>query len=112
MRQHCANAQAIAEYLERHPKVTQVWYPGLAGTRGHDIARSQWTGFGGMLGFALRSRAARDAFLDRVELCKPWVSLGDAASLVHDARSENRVRMSVGLEDRADIERDLEQAIG
>lgn len=112
MRQHCANAQAIAEYLERHPKVTQVWYPGLAGTRGHGIARAQWSGFGGMLGFALESRAARDAFLDRVELCKPWVSLGDAASLVHDARSENRIRMSVGLEDCADIERDLEQAIG
>ena len=112
MRQHCANAQAIAEFLERHPGVTQVWYPGLSGTRGHDIAREQWAGFGGMLGFALESREARDAFLDRVELCKPWVSLGDAASLVHDARSENRIRMSVGLEDCADIERDLEQAIG
>jgi len=112
MHRHCANAQAVAEFLERHPKVTQVWYPGLAGTRGHDIARAQWAGYGGMLGFALESRAARDAFMDRVELCKPWVSLGDAASLVHDARSENRIRMSVGLEDCADIERDLEQAIG
>ena len=56
MRQHCGQAQFIAEYLERHPKVTQVWYPGLAGTRGHDIARAQWSGFGGMLGFALESR--------------------------------------------------------
>ena len=79
-----------------------LWIPAFA----------QWSGFGGMLGFALQSRAARDALLDRVELCKPWVSLGDAASLVHDARGENRIRMSVGLEDCADIERDLEQAIG
>ena len=112
MRQHCENARAIAGYLERHPRVIRVWYPGLAGTRGHDIARRQWAGYGGMLSFALESRDARDAFLARVELCKPWVSLGDAASLVHHGRSDNRIRMSVGLEDCADIERDLEQAIG
>lgn len=113
MEQHCRNAQAVAEFLDAHPKVTRVWYPGLPGTRGHEIAREQWRGFGGMLGFETVDEPTRQRLVERIELCKPWVSLGDAASLVVGVRTRERlVRMSVGLETLDDVLRDLEQALG
>ena len=111
MQRHCENAQKVAEYLATHPRVRRVRYPGLPSTRGHDIARRQWSGFGGMLNFEVDGESTLARFLERVELCRPWVSLGDAGSLVVDIRGTTWVRMSVGLEDVEDILRDLDQAL-
>ena len=111
MQRHCENAQKVAEYLAGHRRVRAVRYPGLPDTRGHDIARRQWSGYGGMLAFEVDGEPTLARFLDRVELCRPWVSLGDAASLVVDIPGSTRVRMSVGLEDPEDILRDLDQAL-
>ena len=110
MDRHCANAQAVAEYLLDHPNVATVAYPGLPASQGHEIAKAQWRGFGGMVFFKIADATLHKQFLDGVRLCRPWVSLGDAGSLVSD-RSENQVRMSVGLEDIEDILADLEQAL-
>ena len=112
MQRHCENAQKTAEYLEAHPRVRAVRYPGLPSARGHDIARRQWAGYGGMLSFDVDSPSTHGRFLERVELCRPWVSLGDAGSLVTGERETVRIRMSVGLEDVEDILRDLDQALG
>ena len=86
MARHCENAQKVAEFLSAHPRVQAVRYPGLPGTHGHEIARRQWSGYGGMLSFDVDSEATFERFLDRVELCRPWVNLGDAASLVTGVR--------------------------
>ena len=110
MDRHCANAQAVAEYLVDHPNVVAVAYPGLPASQGHEIAKTQWRGYGGMVFFKIGDETLHKRFLDTVKLCRPWVSLGDAGSLVSD-RSENQVRMSVGLEDVEDILADLEQAL-
>ena len=111
MQRHCENARKVAEYLAAHPRVRTVRYPGLPGTRGHEVARRQWAGFGGMLSFDLEGESTLRRFLARVELCRPWVSLGDAGSLVTDIPETTWVRMSVGLEDVEDILRDLDQAL-
>ena len=111
VQRHCENAQKVAEFLAAHRKVRAVRYPGLPDTRGHDIARRQWDGYGGMLSFDVDCEATSRRLLDRVELCRPWVSLGDVGSLVTDTGETTRIRMSVGLEDVEDILRDLEQAL-
>ena len=111
MQRHCENAERVAEFLAAHRKVRAVRYPGLPDTRGHEIARRQWTGYGGMLSFDVGHESISSRFLERVELCRPWVSLGDAGSLVTGIRETTRIRMSVGLEDVEDILRDLEQAL-
>jgi len=111
MDRHVANARAVAEFLESHPRVRRTYYPGLPATPGHEIARSQWAGYGGMVSFELAEMTAGQ-FFDRVKLCRPWVSLGDVGSLVAGDPVERRVRLSVGLEDTGDIIRDLEQALG
>ena len=111
MQRHCENAQSVAEFLATHRKVQAVRYPGLPDTRGHDLARRQWDGYGGMLSFDVDAESTHSRFLERVELCRPWVSLGDAGSLVTGVREATRIRMSVGLEDVDDILRDLEQAL-
>ena len=110
MDRHVENAKAVAAFLEIHPRIRRTWYPGLPSTPGHEVARSQWTGYGGMVSFEI-SEGTIDRFLDRVRLCRPWVSLGDVGSLVTGDREGQRVRMSVGLEDTDDIIRDLEQAL-
>ena len=111
MQRHCDNAQRVAEFLNAHRKVRSVRYPGLPDTRGHDIARRQWNGYGGMLSFDVDCETTHSRFLEGVELCRPWVSLGDVGSLVTGERENTRIRMSVGLEDVDDILRDLEQAL-
>ena len=111
MQRHCENAQKVAEFLAAHRKVRAVRYPGLPDTRGHQIAHRQWAGYGGMLSFDVDHESTFSRFLERVELCRPWVSLGDAGSLVTGVRETTRIRMSVGLEDVEDILRDLEQAL-
>jgi methionine-gamma-lyase len=127
---HNQNAQAVAEFLQTHPAVRQVYYPGLPDFPQHDLARRQMPGgFGGMLSFDLRDgRAAGYALLQKVRLIRLAVSLGGVHSLItHPASTISTVqsdaemtaagvqpglvRLSVGLEDVADIIADLEQAL-
>ena len=130
IRQHCANGQAIAEFLERHRKVAQVIYPGLPSHPQHDLARRQMTGgFGGMITAVLKG-GLDDArrFLERVEIFALAESLGGVESLIeHPAImthasipeeqrralgiSDSLIRISVGIEDSADLIGDLDQAL-
>jgi cystathionine gamma-lyase len=130
IRQHCANGQAIAEFLERHRKVAQVIYPGLPSHPQHDLARRQMTGgFGGMITAVLKG-GLDDArrFLERVEIFALAESLGGVESLIEhpaimthasvpaDVRaglgiSDGLVRLSCGIEDTDDLIADLDQAL-
>ena len=121
MERHCANAQKVAEFLESHPAVAKVYYPGLESFEGHEIAKRQMKLPGGMISIELKaSREATAAALNKLELCTIAVSLGDAETLVeHPASmthstytaeelkasgiSEGLVRISIGLEDPEDI---------
>ena len=111
MKLHCSNAQSVAEFLELHPKIKQVTYPGLPSSQGHKIAKTMTNGFGGMINFETVDNETHHQFLKKVTLCKPWVSLGDAQSLVIGQGGHNRIRMSVGLEAISDIICDLDQAL-
>lgn len=123
------NAMAIAKFLEKHPKVARVHYPGLKSHPDHALAKKQMRGFGGMLAFDLKGGlpAAR-RFCDRVRLFLLAASLGGAESLVilpiysshyHMSNEELRragvspgtVRVSLGLEDKEDLIQDLKQAL-
>jgi cystathionine gamma-synthase len=129
IRQQNASAQAIAEAMEQHPRVHRVYYPGLPDFPGHDLARQQMQGFGGMLSIEIEGGGdAATAVADRLELFALAPSLGGAESLVtqpcttthHGVPPEERarrgipdglLRLSVGLEDGADLIADLEQAL-
>ncbi|MEJ1090091.1 cystathionine gamma-synthase [Microbacterium istanbulense] len=127
MRQHSENAQAIAEWAQQRPEFEAVYYPGLAGHPGHEIAARQMSAFGGMLSLALSGgpEAAR-AFAESTELFQLAESLGGVESLIgypsdmthasvrgtELAVPENVVRLSVGIEDVSDLIADLEQALG
>ena len=123
------NAMAVAKFLEKHPKVAHVHYPGLKSHPDHALAKKQMRGFGGMLAFDLKGGlpAAR-RFCDRVRLFLLAASLGGAESLVilpiysshyNMAEEELRragvspgtVRVSLGLEDKEDLIEDLKQAL-
>jgi cystathionine gamma-lyase len=129
MERHCSNALVIAQFLERHPAIALVRYPGLASHAQHDLAKRQMHGFGGMVTAVLQGGlpAAR-AMLERTRLFALAESLGGVESLIeHPAimthasiPSEQRtaigiedglVRLSVGVEDEDDLRRDLEQAL-
>lgn len=126
VRQHSENAQAIAEWASARPEFAQVYYPGLAGHAGHDIAARQMSGFGGMLSLGLAAGgAAAKAFAESTELFQLAESLGGVESLIgyppdmtHAsvrgtalAVPENVVRLSVGIEDVSDLIADLERGL-
>jgi cystathionine beta-lyase len=124
-----ANAMAVAEFLARHPAVRCVHYPGLESHPGYATARKQMWGFGGMLSFELdEGRIMADAFLRRLGMITPALSLGGVESIicapaatshVKLSASERRelgiadglLRLSVGIEDADDIIADLAQAL-
>jgi len=119
----CANAQAIAERFEKHPKVSHVLYPGLKSHPGHAIAARQMQGgFGAMLSLRIAGgEAAAKAFAARLAVFKRATSLGSVESLAeHRASVEgpntmcppDLVRLSIGVEDGADLVADIEQALG
>ena len=128
-RQACESALAIARWLEQRPGVHAVHYPGLASHPGHEVARRQMSTFGALVAFELDGAlAAGQRVLDRVRLITHAVSLGDARSLItHPASttastmppdlrraagiSDSLLRLSVGIEDTADLLQDLEQAL-
>ena len=121
MRAHSANAQAVAEFLERNPAVERVHYPGLPGHPGHEIARKQMTGWSGMLSFEVKGgREAAMATAGRLRLFTRATSLGGPHSLIEHRASvegrgsktpQNLLRASIGLEHADDLIADLEQAL-
>lgn len=119
MQQHSSNAMAVAAFLEKHPSVQEVRYPGLASNTGHALAKELLPhGCGGMVGFLLNNQDALDAFKSKVKLIRPWVSLGDTGSLAYPRHEELRkgipegfIRLSAGLENVDDIIADLDQAL-
>jgi cystathionine gamma-synthase len=126
MERHSANAQVIAEFLDGHPAIESVLYPGLPGYPGHDVAARQMNGFGGMISVRLRGgvQAARE-LCSRTEIFILAESLGGVESLIEHPGAmthastagsqlevpEDLVRLSVGIEDVADLLADLEQAL-
>ena len=130
MPRHCENAQAVAEFLQSHPLVTWVNYPGLPSHPNHALAKRYLPkGAGAILGFGIQGgRAAGQKFIESVKMASHLANVGDAKTLViHPASTthsqqtteeliragitEDYVRMSVGLEDIEDIQADLEQAL-
>lgn len=129
MRQHCDNAMAVARYLESHPKVAKVHYPGLESHSDHGIAKKQMSGFGGMVSFEVKgSESMARKFAESTKLFILAESLGGVESLIcypplmsHATMPEEErlargipgtlLRLSVGLEDSADLIDDLEQAL-
>ena len=118
----CANAQAIAQRLHGHPKLSHVLYPGLATHPGHDIASRQMRGgFGGMMSLRLSGgEEAAKAFTARLQVFKRATSLGSVESLAeHRASVEgpgtlcpaDLVRLSIGVEHVGDLIGDIEQAL-
>ena len=127
---HSANALKVAQFLEAHPKVKWVNYPGLKSSRYHDLARKYLTnGFGGLVGFGLKSGLdGGRKFIDALKLHSHVANIGDARSLaIHPASTthsqltaqerdaagvtDDYVRLSVGIEDIEDILADLEAAL-
>ena len=129
MERQSANAQAIAAYLESHPKVEQVAYPGLTSFAQHDLATRQATGYGAMLWFEVRGGvSAGKRLMDSVRLCALAENLGSVETLItHPVTmthadvdraerqrvgiSDGLVRLSVGLEDVQDVIDDLDRAL-
>jgi cystathionine gamma-synthase len=126
MDRHCANAQRIAEFLVRHPKVASVRYPGLPDHPGHEVAAKQMRAFGGMVSFQLaEGEEAAVRVCENTQLFILGESLGGVESLIeHPARMTHAsaagsplevpadlVRLSVGIEDADDLLADLERAL-
>jgi cystathionine gamma-synthase len=121
MQAHCNNAMAVARFLEAHPKVSAVHYPGLAGNAFHALAKRQMSGFGGMLSFELRAgKDAAMAVAQHLEVFTRATSLGGVESLIEHRASiegpesktpQGLLRVSVGLEHADDLVEDLDQAL-
>jgi cystathionine gamma-synthase/cystathionine beta-lyase len=129
MERHCQNAMQIATWLEAHPRVGTVYYPGLVSHPGHQLSKRQCKGFGGMLSFRVASPEHARQVLQRLQLISFAESLGGVESLMTlpalqthgDIPVEERerlgiceslLRLSVGIESVDDIIADLEQALG
>jgi cystathionine beta-lyase/cystathionine gamma-synthase len=129
MEQHDRNGRAVAAFLEEHPKVQKLYYPGSVSHRQHDLAKRQQRGFGGMVAFDVGSLDNARTVLEAVKLCTLAESLGAVetlishpatmthASVLPETRSrlgitDGLVRISVGLEDVDDIIADIDQALG
>jgi cystathionine beta-lyase/cystathionine gamma-synthase len=128
MERHNANGLAMAQYLEAHPKVARVNYPGLPSHPQHALARTQMRGFGGMIAFDVGSLEAARRVLNSVRLCALAESLGGVETLIsHPATmthasvppdrraalgiTDGLVRISVGIEDIEDLKADVGQAL-
>jgi len=128
MEAHDKNGRQVAAFLEEHPRVERVYYPGLASHAQHEIAKRQQSGFGGMVSFETGSLENARKVLDSVKLCTLGESLGGVETLIshpatmthaavpEDSRAklgitDGLVRISVGIEDVEDIIEDLDQAL-
>ena len=129
IKQHCQNAQVVAEYLESHPLVDKVFYPGLPSHPNYEIGKKQATGFGGVISFSLKNDTEETAkdFVTTTKLFHLAESLGGVKSLVSHPASmthksipaekrraagvnDSLIRLSVGLEEAQDLVADLEEA--
>ncbi len=129
VKQHCLNAQVVAEFLETHPAVDKVYYPGLKDHVNHNVAARQSSGFGGIVSFTLKNdtEEAATAFVTATKYFKLAESLGGVKSLLcHPAQmthksipaerrraagvADSLVRLSVGLEEATDLVYDLDNA--
>lgn len=129
MERHCQNAEKVADFLVKHPKIKYVKYPGLKDHPNYEIGLKQHKGFGGMLSFELKGGfSAGETLMNSVKLCALAVSLGGVETLIQHPASmthlsmgaearksagitEGLVRLSVGIENVQDIIDDLEQAL-
>lgn len=130
MKRHCENGKLVAEYLVNHPKIGNVYYPGLYNHPNHEIAKKQMDDFGGMVSFRLKdeSKQAAFAFLENTKIFTLAESLGGVESLVNHpvtmshgsipeverlkiGITDSLIRLSVGVEDINDLLEDLEQAL-
>jgi cystathionine gamma-synthase len=129
VQQQNQTAQTVAEFLESHPRIEQVWYPGLKSHPDHEIAVEQMTGFGGVISFRVKGNLHTTArFVDNMQIPYIAPSLGGVESLIEqpaimsyyekttEEREElgiydNLVRFAVGIEDTQDIINDLDQAL-
>jgi methionine-gamma-lyase len=129
MERHNQNGLKVAEFLSKHPLVDKVFYPGLPQHEGHALAKSQMTGFGGVMSIELKGgQKTVNAFLNKVKLFTRAVSLGSVESLITQSIAavhfnvpaeyrklggitDNLIRISVGIEEPEDIIADLEQAL-
>ena len=130
MQQHNKNGQAVAEFLEAHPRVSKVYYPGLASHKYHEVAKRQMKGFGGLVTFLIDDadwRATAD-IVDAARIPRIGPSLGGVESLIEQPMvmsyfeatpeerrdwgiQDNMIRMSCGIEDTNDLIADLDQAL-
>lgn len=130
MERHCFNGKKIATYLQVHPKVGKVFWPGFSDHPGHAIAEKQMSDFGGMLSFTLKDDSLENAtkFMESVQLFSLAESLGGVESLINhpasmthasipkeerikNGLSDSLIRLSIGVEDIEDLIEDLEQAL-
>ena len=130
VQRHCENGEKVARFLRSHPKVEKVFWPGFLDHKGHEIAKKQMKGFGGMISFTLKNDSIEEAYklLSSLKVFTLAESLGGVESLVgHPASmthasipreeriaaglSDSLIRLSVGLEDDEDIINDLKQAL-
>lgn len=130
MQRHCENGRAVAAYLVNHPKVKEVYYPGLENHPNHEVAKKQMKDFGGMVSFRLKneSKQAAFTFLENTKVFTLAESLGGVESLVNHPTTmthasipeqerlkigitDSLIRLSVGIEDIDDLLKDLEQAL-
>ena len=129
MERHCKNARAVVDFLNKHPKIEKVYYPGLETHPGYEIAKKQMKDFGAMISFELKGGfEAGKTLLNNLKLCSLAVSLGDTETLIQHPASmthspytkeereaagitDGLVRLSVGLENVEDIIADLEQGL-
>ncbi len=130
MERHCLNGRKIAEFLQAHPKIGKVYWPGFADHPNHDIAKKQMRDFGGMLSFTLKDDDTEKAFtlMKSVELFALAESLGGVESLINHPASmthasipkeervkngllDSLIRLSIGVEDAEDLIDDLNQAL-
>ncbi len=125
MDRHCANARSVVAFLEEHPRVTQVLWPGRPDHPGHEIAARQMRDFGGMVSFLVETEQEALDLVARTEVWTLAESLGGVESLIeHPARMThastatgpfaapaNLVRLSVGIESADDLVTDLARAL-
>ena len=131
MQRHCENGKAVAHYLANHPKIEKVYWPGFESHPNHEIAKSQMRDFGGMVSFVTKGNNYDEAIkiVEKLKIFTLAESLGGVESLAGHPASmthasipkeerkktgvvDSLIRLSVGIEDEADLIADLEQAIG
>ena len=128
MERHNLNAYAIANMLSNHPKVEDVFYPGLADHKNHDIAKSQMKGFGGMISFDVGGTNEGKTLVNNVKVCTLATSLGGVETIIQHSASmthatltteerkkagvtDGLIRLSAGIENRQDLIEDLKNAL-